>query len=95
MVRVMRALKSDKVPRTDPRWETLLTSVCDALHWTCARNPESQQALLQIGGSKVLFHLVGDGDMRNARLRGASSDASRSAAHGWGVAEDAMNILLL
>ena len=41
------ALKSDKVPRTDPRWETLLTSVCDALHWTCARNPESQQALLQ------------------------------------------------
>jgi hypothetical protein len=95
MVCVMRKLGSDDVPRKDPRWEALLTSVCDALHWTCARNPESQQELKRIGGGKALFHLLGDGDLRSVRLRGACSDASRSSAHGWGDAEDSMNIVLL
>lgn len=95
IVCVLQMLKSNRVPRSDPRWDALLCAVCDTLHWLCARNPESQQKLLNLGGSKLLSHLLGDDNLRNQRLRGAGSDASRSIAYGWGEADDAMNILLL
>ena len=72
-----------------------MAACCDALGWLCSRNADSQQAMLRMGGSKTLFHLCGDGDLRSARLRGAASDAAAACASGWGNAEDAMNIVLL
>jgi hypothetical protein len=49
----------------------------------------------RIGGGSALFHVLGDGDLRNTRLRGSGRDAAEGCATGWGDAEDAMNIVLL
>lgn len=95
MTKILQCLKHESVVRRDPRWETILISVCDALASLCKGSPENQQCMRKIGGGAALFYVLGDGDLRNTRLRGSGRDAVEGCADGWGDAEDAMNIVLL
>ena len=92
---ILQCLKHESVVRRDPRWETILISVCDAVALLCKGSPENQQCWRRIGGGAALFYVLGDGDLRNTRLRGSGRDAVEGCADGWGAAEDAMNIVLL
>ena len=95
MTKILQCLKHESVVRRDPRWETILISVCDAVALLCKGSPENQQCWRRIGGGAALFYVLGDGDLRNTRLRGSGRDAVEGCADGWGAAEDAMNIVLL
>ena len=94
---VLKALQQNgAVPRKDVlKWEALATATWDALGRICKNNLENQQYMLAIGGSSILFELIGDGDLRNPATRGSGRDCARGVATGWGDAEDAMNIVLL
>ena len=88
-------LKCEAVRRKDPRWETMLISCCDALGHLCKGNERNQRMMRSINGNKQLFHVLGDGDLRNTRLRGAGRDAVEGCASGWSDATDAVNIVIL
>ena len=95
ITKILIYLKCEAIHRKDARWESVLIACCDALGNMCKGCRENQKEMLRVGGNKQIFHLIGDSDLRATRLRGAGRDCVEAIAHGWGNAEDAMNIMIL